>query len=230
VSIANATLNLAANVTDSTGTLDVTHPAATIQLGTGASVAFANSSGIDWTGGALDITGTFVSGSSIRFGINGGGLTSTQLGLITLNGVARPFTLDAAGFLSIPVTSPYDSWAARITDPALRDRGDDADGDGFHNLHEFLFGTPPVAGNGSPVSVSNNGATITLRWLQRESGASYTLQQSPTLTAASWTTVTSPVPAPDPNQSGAPDGYDYFIVTLPTGGASLFHRIAAMEH
>ena len=80
VSIGAATLD-AATFDDQLGTLDVT-AAATINLGTGANLIFADSNLVDWTGGTLNITGTFVSGSSIKFATTGG-LTSTQLALIT---------------------------------------------------------------------------------------------------------------------------------------------------
>ncbi len=60
VSIGSATLD-AATFGDTMGTLDATG-AATINLGTGAKLAFAHSSAVNWTGGTLKLTGTFVSG------------------------------------------------------------------------------------------------------------------------------------------------------------------------
>ena len=77
VSIGNATLD-AATFADTAGTLDVTSTA-TINLGSAAALAFADSSAIDWTGGTLNLTGTFVSGASLRFGTSNTGLTATQL-------------------------------------------------------------------------------------------------------------------------------------------------------
>ena len=74
VSVGNATLN-AATFTDTLGTLNVT-ASATINLGAGASLAFASSNAIPWTG-TLNLTGTFISGSSLRFGTSSSGLTST---------------------------------------------------------------------------------------------------------------------------------------------------------
>ncbi|MCF7674164.1 MAG: leucine-rich repeat protein, partial [Akkermansiaceae bacterium] len=100
VSIGNATLN-AETFADTAGTLDVTG-SATINLGTGAALAFADSSVIDWTGGTLNLTGTFVSGTSLRFGTNSSGLTSTQLALISEAG-SDSFALDSNGYLTYSV-------------------------------------------------------------------------------------------------------------------------------
>jgi autotransporter-associated beta strand protein len=228
VSIANATLHAAA-FANSFGTLDPTG-SATIHLEAGSALAFADSSGVDWTGGGLNITGNFVSGSSLRFGGGSNGLTSTQLNLITVNGSPGPFALDAGGYLGIIVPDPFDIWKTQITN-GLDQRADDADGDGFSNYEEFLFGTSPIAGNRALVMTNNSsGAGLLLRWLQRESGASYVLRQSTNLAAGSWTTVASPSPALDGDQSGAPADYDYFTVTIPTSGGTLFYRIEGVEN
>jgi autotransporter-associated beta strand protein len=227
VSIGNATLD-ATTFTDTAGTLDVTSTA-TIHLGPGAALAFADSSGISWSGGSLNITGTFISGSSIRFGTSASALTSTQLGLITVNSGTGPFTLNASGFLIAPVTNPYDVWKTQITN-GLNGRTQDADFDGYNNLQEFLFGTSPIAGNGSLVSTTVNGNNLILRWLQRETAATYTLKQTTTLAAGSWTNVPSPLPASDADQSGTPANYDRFKVTLPISGGKLFYRVEGVEN
>lgn len=224
VSIGTATLN-AATFSDVVDTLDVTG-SAVINLGSGAVLNFANSSAIDWTGGSLRITGAFVAGASIRFGSNAAGLTSTQLALITVNGGSGPFTLNDSGFL---VTNPYDSWKSQITN-GLTGRTQDADGDSFTNHQEFLFGTSPIAGNGSLVTTTASGNNLVLRWLQRETGATYTLKQSATLGANSWTTVVSPIPAPDSDQTGSPADYDRHSVTVPTSGQRLFYLIEGVEN
>ena len=96
VAISNATFN-AATFTDTVGTLAV-KGAATINLGAGAALAFADSSAIDWTGGTLNLAGTFVSGFSLRFGTSSSGLTSTQLALISATGFGS-FALDSSGYL-----------------------------------------------------------------------------------------------------------------------------------
>jgi autotransporter-associated beta strand protein len=149
---------------------------------------------------------------------------------ITENGATYQFS-QTSGLLTVIAGggSPYESWAAQITN-GLDLRTDDADADGFTNLHEFLFGTSPIAGNGALVTATAGGGNLVLRWLQRESGASYTLKQSDSLAAGFWSPVVSPLPAPDPEQSGAPVDYDYFTVTLPTSSGKLFFRIEGQEN
>jgi autotransporter-associated beta strand protein len=103
LSIANATLD-AATFTDAVGTLDITSTAS-INFGTGATLAFADSSAIDWTGGTLNLTGTFVSGASLRFGTTNTGLTSAQLAKISAAGFGS-LLLDANGYLTADITPP----------------------------------------------------------------------------------------------------------------------------
>jgi autotransporter-associated beta strand protein len=103
ISIAAATLD-AATFADTAGTLDVT-ASAIINLGAGATLAFADSSAIDWTGGTLNITGTFVPGSSLRFGTTSGGLTTAQLNSITSTGFSN-FLLDGDGYLTVGDSTP----------------------------------------------------------------------------------------------------------------------------
>lgn len=229
VAIGNATLD-AATHTDIAGTLDPTSTA-TIHLGAGATLAFADSSAVDWTDGTLTITGTFVPGNlgSLRFGTNSAGLTDDQLLKITADGFTG-FDLDANGYLTATAAgSPYDTWKAQITNGQDL-RTDDADGDGFNNLQEFLLGTSPIAGNGSLVTTTTGSGNLTLRWLQRETGATYVLQQSTTLGIGSWSPVVSPTPAMDGDQTGVPTDYDRYTVTLPTGGGSLFFRVEGVEN
>jgi fibronectin-binding autotransporter adhesin len=95
--IGNAILD-AATFTDTVGTLKVSG-GAKINLGAGAALVFSNSSAVNWTGGSLSLTGTFVSGSSLRFGTTSAALTPTQLGLITATGFSS-FALNASGFLT----------------------------------------------------------------------------------------------------------------------------------
>ncbi len=226
LSIANGTLMATVVGTDSAGPLNVTSTA-TINLASGAKLAFADSSGTAWVG-TLDITGDFVSGSSLKFGTDANGLTPTQITQITATGFTG-FGLDSSGFLTASAAgSPYDTWKSQITN-GLNLRTDDADGDGFNNLQEFLFGSSPVAGNGSLVTTTTGGGNIVLRWLQRETGSTYTLTQSSTLGVGSWSTAAQ-VPAIDGDQTGAPTDYDYFTVTLPIGSGKLFYRIEGVEN
>jgi autotransporter-associated beta strand protein len=138
VSLGAATLD-AATFSDSLGTLDVT-AAATIHLGAGGTLAFADSSdpGLDWAGGTLTITGTFVPGQSLRFGTTGAGLTDGQLALISAPGFAN-FDLDPDGFLTATVAG-YSAWAAVNAPTTGNDPAADEDGDGVSNGVEFVLG------------------------------------------------------------------------------------------
>lgn len=103
VSIGAATLN-AETFTDTAGVLDVTG-SATINLGSGATLAFADSSAVDWTGGTLNITGTFIPGASLRFGATNAGLTAGQLGSITISGFSN-LILNESGYLTVGDSTP----------------------------------------------------------------------------------------------------------------------------
>jgi autotransporter-associated beta strand protein len=134
VSIAAASLD-AATFTNTLGALNVTD-AATINLGDGAALAFANSSAITWTG-TLTITGSFVSGSSIRFGSSSTALTASQLAKISASGLSG-FALNTSGFLTASTASNYASWAtnnAATTTPTQ-----DQDNDGVSNAVEYVLG------------------------------------------------------------------------------------------
>lgn len=99
VTLGNATLDVE-TWTDSVGTLELKGDAL-ISLGAGASLAFANSSALAWTGedgGTLNITGAFVNGKSLRFGTHAKGLTSDQLALISAPGL-KNFFLNDRGYL-----------------------------------------------------------------------------------------------------------------------------------
>lgn len=135
VSIGNATLDVS-TFADTVGTLDVTG-AATIRLGTGAALAFANSSAVDWTGGTLTITGTFVSGASIRFGTTSAALTSAQLARISSAGFGS-FILNSSGYLTASPVTGYTLWAASNAPAGTAQ--DDFDGDGVSNGIEYVLG------------------------------------------------------------------------------------------
>ncbi len=97
VSIGTATLDVDTS-NDTAGTLTITG-SAVINLGSGGAITFANSSATAWSG-SLNITGTFVSGASIRFGTSAAGLTTDQKNAITVNGNgAGSYTLDADGYV-----------------------------------------------------------------------------------------------------------------------------------
>jgi autotransporter-associated beta strand protein len=106
VAIGAGTLKAAANVNDTVGTLDPT-AAATIDLASGATLAFTASNAVNWTGGTLNLTGTLdfsgTSTSSLRFGTDTNGLTAAQLLLISATGWSG-FGLNASGYLTATPT------------------------------------------------------------------------------------------------------------------------------
>jgi autotransporter-associated beta strand protein len=96
--IGAGTLSAGANVDDIVGTLDVTG-IANINLGSAATLAFANSAAVDWTGGTLNVDGT-LGATSLRFGTDNTGLTPAQLAVISVNGSGLgTYVLDASGYL-----------------------------------------------------------------------------------------------------------------------------------
>jgi fibronectin-binding autotransporter adhesin len=178
--IGNATLN-AATFTDNLGTLDLTSTAK-INLGTGAALSFASSSAIDWTGGTLNLTGTFVSGTSLRFGTTSSGLTPTQLALISATGF-HSFALNASGYLTASVATTFSTWiAGTFTGGATvptnkRGPTDDADNDGISNLVEYaVAGHDPTVANTAVGTLAANTLTFTKR--TGTSGLTYAIQDS----------------------------------------------------
>ncbi len=192
VSIGNATLD-AATFTDTVGTLDVTGTS-TINLGASPALAFANSSAIDWTGGTLNLTGTFVSGASLRFGTNSSGLTPTQLTLISAPGF-NSFALNASGYLTASVPTAFSSWiTGTFTGGAsvpVNQQGpnDDPDNDGISNLLEYaVAGQDPTVSSASVGTFSDNTLSFTKR--PGTSGLTYSIQDSTDLGVTdAWTEV-----------------------------------------
>ena len=156
VTLGAATLD-ADTRTDTVGILDITG-AATIRLGTGGALRFADSSAIDWTSGTLTLTGSFLSGSSVRFGTGSGGLTPAQLARISKPG-GGAVALNASGFLIDAPTSSYASWAsanAAGTTPA-----GDQDYDGVSNAAEYLLGGTVLTDDLSKLpALSTSGGNI----------------------------------------------------------------------
>jgi autotransporter-associated beta strand protein len=108
--LAGGTLDVG-TFTDTVGTLTLSGNSA-ITLGSGGAFVFADSSAISWGSNTLSISGTFLDGVSIRFGSTSGGLTSTQLSLITINGLGA--SINSSGFLTtsaIPEPSTYSALA-----------------------------------------------------------------------------------------------------------------------
>lgn len=186
ITIGAGTLD-AATFDDEVGTLDVS-AAATIHLGSGANLVFADSNLVDWTGGTLTITGTFVSGSSIKFATSGG-LDSAQLALISSAGFSN-FALDPNGFLTATAAGGFAAWQTANGTSTTIDQ--DHDNDGVDNgVEYFMFGN--ANSTGFTALPGMNGNTIT--WTKAASGytgvynTDFFVEVSDTLAAGSWVTA-----------------------------------------
>lgn len=133
---------------------------------------------------------------------------------------------EATGVLSLTVVGGFDSWAAaNISDPAKRNRADDADNDGFTNLQEFLFGMDPDVRNGSLTTTEQSGGNLIIRWRERTEGAVYTLLETTTLDNP-WETSAAPI-----TTDGALDGdYQPVKATAIIGADKDFFRVKGEEN
>lgn len=214
VSIGSATLATAVGVSDTVGTLDPT-AAATIHIGSGATLAFAKSDGIDWTDGTLNITGTFVPGNlgSLRFGdnLNQPGLTGDQLLKITAAGFTG-FGLDADGYLTAIPAAGFSAWAAANAPGQTIDQ--DHDNDGVSNGVEYFMG---LSGNAFTANPGVDPSTRIVSWPKGASytgtyGTHYAIQISSDLGIGDpW----ADVPIADVTIDG--DSVDYDLDTAPAG-------------
>ncbi len=178
VVIANAALD-SGSAAETAGRLDISG-AAIIHLGAGASMAFADSSAVDWTG-TLDLTGNFVPGTSLRFGTDSAGLDPSQLTLISADGFNH-FALDAAGYLTAEASFGFDSWISGVFAKGsipIDQRGpsDDFDKDKVANLLEFaLAGHDPTVPD--PKVGDFTGHTLAFAKRPGTSGLSYAIETS----------------------------------------------------
>ena len=223
VSIGNGTLSAPGALAETTGRLGIIGTA-TIQLGSGATLAFADSSAVDWTGGTLTITGTFVSGSSLKFGTNSSGLTPAQLASISASGYAN-FALDANGYLTAMSTAGFTYWTTlTYANGALplnkRGHTDDFDNDGISNLLEFaLAGHDPTVPNSTAGTFS--GLTVSYTKRPGITGITYIIEDSTDLGQTDlWAEVTGPTYI---------NNATTMSYTLPSGPTRMFLRLRVVS-
>ncbi|MCU0797511.1 MAG: autotransporter-associated beta strand repeat-containing protein [Akkermansiaceae bacterium] len=213
ITLGAATLS-AGSFSDTLGTLDPS-AAATLHIDAGGTLAFADSSAVDWTAGTLNITGPFVSGSSIRFGSSSGALTPTQLGQITINGMAGSYTLDASGYLTAPVTGGYAAWQSANLTTQASDL--DHDFDGVSNgIEFFLGGNTNTTGFTALPAVTENAGNLTITWAKHPDytgtyNSGFVVETSTTLTGT-WTVAALGAAADEVVISG-----NNITYTFPTG-------------
>ncbi|MCU0793924.1 MAG: autotransporter-associated beta strand repeat-containing protein [Opitutaceae bacterium] len=202
---------------------------ATLDFSSGSALAFAPSAGSDWSGGLLDLTGGFVSGSSLRFGSDASGLTAGQLLRISINGRAAHLALNASGHL----ISGYEVWRAAQAPATGADPAADEDGDGVSNLLEFVLGGSagsPDRGRLPRVSVSGGNLVFTFTRDQRSLGAVAALAVETSEDLVTWNAVVVPDQATTANPGvsvvkGVPAGFDTVTLSVPHPGPRLFARL-----
>ncbi len=189
VSIGSATLN-AGTYTHSAGTIGITG-VATIALGLGATLAFADSSAQTWIG-SLELTGNFVSGTSLRFGTTSSGLTVAQLDRIHVTGFTG-FTLNSQGYLTAILIVPFLYSAWQTANSTTQTMSQDLDGDGVSNgLEYFLHGTGVSSAVDVLPGVTGSAGNLSVTWTKAATcsgtyGIDFVIQSSSTLAADSWT-------------------------------------------
>ncbi len=129
--------------------------------------------------------------------------------------------------LSDAYPTAFDSWASTL--PAGKQgRQDDADGDGFTNLQEYLFGTLPQSANPSLVAFTHSSANLILTWKELKAGGTYQLQESVKLTESPW--PASPIVPTLAGQAGAPLNYTLKQATIPIEQSRKFLRVKGTEN
>ena len=183
--------------------------------------------------GPLTITGTAAFSSPVVL-IDYSSGAYTRTGTFTSVPAGYSVVYDDANRKVLLSTGGYDSWASQITDVNKRGRGDDADGDGFTNLQEFLFGKNPNVTDGSLSTSERTANGLVIHWSERTTNGAYKLLESTTL-AAPWTQW-SPTP---PTFIMANDGVQYGDAnygfyqpkkaTVPLTPSKNFFRIEGVE-
>jgi autotransporter-associated beta strand protein len=131
----------------------------------------------------------------------------------------------------------YTSWALQIADDTKRGKTDDADGDGFTNHQEFLFGKDPSSSDGSLTTSERTADGLVIRWSERTGAGAptYRLLENTTL-ADPWTQWVPGVAPYVITTDGAPDDqspygiYQPMKATIQIGSGKDFFRVEGTEN
>ncbi|MEO5913180.1 MAG: autotransporter-associated beta strand repeat-containing protein [Luteolibacter sp.] len=189
---------------------------ATVRIASGATLKLAYGGpdiiGSLFLNGVQVLRGTYVPQGSATPGIQTPRLTGTTGSLVVLTDT---------------FATAFDSWASTL--PAgKRARQDDADGDGFTNLEEFLFGTAATSPDPSLTQFNRSGGNLIVTWKELNIDAAYQLQESSTLSETTW--PVSPVVPTIPDQTGVPANYTLKQAVVPVDGSRKFIRVRGAEN
>ena len=214
--------------------LDTTAKTGTYSL-SGETISFGLNAAGSGTSGQIDAGALNISGATASLNITGSlddpqyvlanytSLTGT-FAIAPPTGYAFDYGTGTNSQIKLVQAGGYDLWKNQITNGETL-RTDDADDDGFTNLQEFLFGTDPMAGNGTLTTTEKSGETLIIRWKQRTSGASYLLKESATLTNP-WANSSAAVS----NDGAATGDYQPRKAEVTIGAGSLFFRVEGTEN
>jgi hypothetical protein len=208
---------------------------ATIHFGNGGALAFAASNSNDWTGGALTITGGFVSGSTVRFGTSSAALSPAQLALISISGY-HGIGINSSGYLTASPT--YETWAD-MNAPTTTASADE-DFDGVANAVEYVLGGSIASNDSSKLpTISTNGGNMQFRFQRSQASidgeTTVVIEVSDDL--QTWNLSPSPYTVPDSftglissgvmvEKNVPVSGIDTVTLTLPvTGKAKQYLRL-----
>jgi fibronectin-binding autotransporter adhesin len=127
--------------------------------------------------------------------------------------------------------TPYQLWAQNYGlsgNNALP--GADPDGDGFTNEREFTFGGHPGQPTASLMSIQRNGANVEITYIERNTGVTYQVQRSATLSPP-WTQATGITFLTPVDQTGVllPAEYTRKRFSTPAAGKDFFRVEATVQ-
>jgi len=124
----------------------------------------------------------------------------------------------------------YDAWASsRGLDPSGNGaRGADADGDGYSNWREFMFGTAPGQATHALWRQERQAGGLLLSFVGRQGGAVYRLMSTTDLVAGPWREEFLEM-SESADQEGVPPGYRRQQLVVPNAAGNRFFRLQAEE-